>query len=285
VAIISNTIIKNQGRHRIRGRYYYVTTAMIESMNRRHVLTGIAAGMPLLTGCASLLESGGGGTETQSTTAETPTETEMMTAGQTAAEQTPTLTPTPTPTKTPTPTSTATATPAPTGTASGQSGAVFASMNLKTYTNNKFSYSVKRPAGWKVEKPKPSTVVFTSSSGLMLVQAKEIPGASGSLSLKAFIRGYFKSVSGSFDNFEILNKQKRQLPNNHTGTVVNLSASRSSATFRGKALFVLVNETIYVVMLLAPKPTYGPSVEKGMKKIITSLTITSSSTATTTQSG
>jgi hypothetical protein len=159
--------------------------------------------------------------------------------------------------------------------------------NLTTYTNEKHSYSVKRPAGWKINKTQSTTVTFTSGGGFMIVQAIDVPGSSKSVSLKPFIKGYFKGFSKKFDDFKILDRQKVQLPNNHSGTVVNLKASQSSTRFRGKAVFAFVNGTIYVVFLLVPKRAYGPTAKKGMKTIITSLTITSSSTSTSTstQSG
>jgi hypothetical protein len=155
--------------------------------------------------------------------------------------------------------------------------------NLTTYTNEKYSYTVKRPVGWEMDKATSTTVTFTSAGGFMIVQAVDVPGTSKSVSLKPFIQGYFKGYHKRFKEFKIVGKKKIQLPNNHTGTVVNLRASQPSVRFRGKAVFAFVNGTIYVVFLLVPRRVYGPTVKKGMKKIIRSLTITSSSTST--QSG
>jgi hypothetical protein len=265
------------------GRYSYVTTPTIGCMHRRHLLTGIAGGIPLLTGCAGLFESGGESTEPTTTAMQTMTE-----AGQTAAE-TPTLTststPTPTATSTPTPTPTpmATATQSSTETAAGKGSVVIDPSNLTTYTNEKHSYTVKRPVGWETNTAKSTTVTFTSAGGFMIVQAVDVPGTSKSVSLKPFIKGYFKGFSKKFDDYRILGREKVQLPNNHTGTIVNLRASQSSVEFRGKAVFTFVNGTIYVVFLLVRKRTHGPTVKNGMMKIIKSLTITSSSTPT--QSG
>ena len=155
--------------------------------------------------------------------------------------------------------------------------------NLTTYTNEKHSYTVKRPVGWESNKAASTTVTFTSAGGFMIVQAVDVPGMSKSVSLKPFIQGYFKGYNERFKEFEILEKKKIQLPNNHTGIVVNLRASQSSVRYRGKAVFAYANGTIYVVFLLVPRRVYGPTVKKGMRKILRSLTITSSSTST--QSG
>lgn len=246
-------------------------------MNRRHFLTGIAAGMPLLTGCASLLKMDGEDAGTQGNTdTATPEEKQMKqmaTAGQTAANQTPT------PTSMQTPTPMATAASSVTGTASVPNQGGFGSTTLKTYTNRENAYSIKRPAGWDVTK-KESMVIFISPRGSMSIHVLDISREASTQQLKPLINSYLTSFSKGFDEFKKSGKQKVQLPNNHTGVVVDLRAIQSSTTFHGKYLFVLANSTIYAVLLLTPQSTYGPSIEKEMMKILTSLTITSASTST-----
>lgn len=276
-------------------------------MERRRVLAGLAtAGVSLLAGCntggtgdssdSSGNNTSNGGNDTRTTqstnsgetpltstasaSTSTPIATTMIeTAQQTAVQTTTTALPATHSTSMPTQELVTSPTPVPTTGGTTESGTPTESVsidlsNLQTYTNDKYSYSIKYPAGWPKSETqrssKAGTVAFISGGGFMLVQA--IPNTSVS-SVDTFVKVFLQSFEESFQKFKSTGKQAVTLPNGNSATVVNVLAQEQTTSLRGKALFTLVDQTIYDVMILVPEQFYTSNVEQRLMDIVTSLTI------------
>jgi hypothetical protein len=265
--------------------------SLITDMERRRILTGIAASLPFLSGCLSLLGSEGENetptetsteTSTESTTTEAQTTTVEQLGTTTATQTTQTTTPIATATQTTTPISTTTGTPLPTatGTTPRDSGTTNIDLtNLKTYTSQDPPYSIKYPSGWnKTESSTGKGVSFISYSGgfMTVLSFRTGPGTLDKF-MTNFLRGYTRDA----DTSEISPRRNVSLPNGHTGKSVDVTTSSStnssqgtvSTTLHGKALFALVNGTIYLVLISVPQDAYTATIDKRMTTIIKSLTV------------
>lgn len=257
-------------------------------MNRRRMLTGIAAGLPFLSGCAQLLGSDEGSTETQTktnteTTTQTATATQTTTPTQTAATAaqtatTATQTATTTATRTTTSVPTTTGTPMTTGTTSTFGSTVkIDPSNLKTYTSQDPPFSIEYPAGWNKTQTEKGVSFISYSGGFMVVVT--LPAGSASLDriMTNFLRGYTRDA----DTSEISPSRNVTLPNGNSAKAVDIETSKTTNTSQGtrstslhaKALFVLVDGTVYIVVISVPQDAYTSSIDKGMTACITSLTV------------
>jgi hypothetical protein len=279
-------------------------------MNRRHVLHGLVACVPLFAGCSLLTGDDGGNastntesnatstsngtTATATDVAETIRETVTRTTTSTATA-TPTATATATPSATPTPTPLPTAMPTvtapqpttgrelteqaptsgatPRNTATGT--AVIDPAQLTRYTNRRYSYSVKRPAGWIVDESDPTQVIFEPQIGLAQEQALvfEDVGASSLDRLVSTINGSFK---GFFDEYRVLNQQEVTLPNGNPGAVLDVRITDSALgdfVLRGKSVYTIADGTAYGVLVFVANNSYTSTVEAAMTEIVESLTI------------
>lgn len=253
-------------------------------MNRRRVLAGIVAGFPFFAGCSAL--SGGdddNGGDSRNTTGQqngtTPTETPPpTTAGAKMAE-----TVQQTLTQTATATLTATMrTAAPTTTASRMTGApVIDPSNLTTYTSETYPFSVKYPADWAIDETpsgQSGAVTFTAPSGVAQMDVGVITEVQRSMSLNRLVTETIRSMKQSAEQGEgtinSVNRREVTLPNGHRAIVVEITGTTSSDAGRQlSSVITLVNGTAYLVSVSVPKRKHTPTVEQGITKILTSLTV------------
>lgn len=244
-------------------------------MKRRHVLVGIAAGVPLVAGCNALPGESSDGT-THPTTEPSPTESPPPSPTPTMAEttqQTPTATVTSSPTPPPTPTHQG---PTTTG------APVIDPANLTTYTSETHPFTVKYPGGWRVNST-PSdasyTVKFIPPSGRASMGVLDPRSFSGSPDQVAtrFIRSFKQAVTRDGGTVVGVNRQPVTLPNGHRATLFDFRVTLQSSTVTQHAsgLLTTVNGTNYGVFVIVPEPKFTPTVKKGVTAILTSLTITS----------
>lgn len=263
-------------------------------MRRRQVLTGLAAGVPLITGCTTLL--GGGesedkdknGDESQSGTVGSNDGTSTGGTEQQTARSTATSASTPTATAQPTdgmmgPTMTRaqptdgmtgpTMTRAqPTDGLTGPTTGTNADLSkLEKYTNRQYSYTIKYPAGWTASDSDPSTVSFsgTGSGSLSVRVIANVPTSLDRFT-KNFKKGYRRSAGQDGSSVE-LKSQRLNLSNGHSAILIDAQAIYQRVKVQQTILLTIVNGTAYTAALTITNP--NPSMKKNMKKIVTSLTI------------
>lgn len=248
-------------------------------MQRRQVLHGLAASLPFLAGCSSLL-----GSDTETAT-QTPTANPTATTTPTAtATSTPTATPSPTPSPTPTPTLTETVTQttratATAGTPAGTpSEALFVEIDpsqLETYSNSTYGYTVKYPADWSVDESDPAVVGIEPPEGVAHMDVSIEEEMPQGMSLDALIETINGNLSEALDSYTVLSQQEVTLPSGQAAKIVDAQireASFGNYDFHGKYCFTLINEAAYMVQTLVLEQNYA-SVEQALTAIVTSLTI------------
>jgi hypothetical protein len=252
-------------------------------MHRRNVLIGLAAGIPLLTGCNTLIDNSSGedqtprstndaGTPTTSVGSETPTA--VATAITDTAQQTSTQTATTVPTSTATaitqPTSTSTVGKGPDTTAVSRDIGL---SNLTTYTNNTYSYSIKRPAQWTADTSDPTSISFMYSGITMMVAIeKDLPSTLDQVP-QYVLHKTQQSVAQSGGSATLLNQRRVSLSNGTPAILIEIGGTLPDISLRQKILVALANGMAYVTMIIVPKSIYTPKAEKRMDAILTSLTI------------
>lgn len=277
-------------------------------MQRRQLLAGIAAGLPLFTGCSTLIgENSDDETQpipTPSPTA-TPTPTTVGTTMTHTAKQTVTQTPTttttptatPTMTTAPTTTTTTTATPTETvtqatqtatqmvtqmatdtatGTATGSRSITIDLSQLATYSNLKLGFSVKYPAGWSVRKDTSGDGVGISPSwGIAQIDIDWTRQVSEIATIDLFISIYKKLFEKNFDDVTFTKEKSVTLPSGQDATVLDARISdvrNSTLDVHIQLCVALVNRTMYSVQFFTTKQTYRSN-RQAINEITTSITI------------
>lgn len=237
-------------------------------MNRRRVLLGLTAGIPFLAGCSSYFDTNESSTETESPTTTTVAETARATATQTTMP-TATTTPPSAPDTWPTETATATATEpdlAP----------------QETYTNDRYTYTIEYPTGWKVDTGDPSAVTISSNMGMLRIEMMEdIPSSLTADDIApVFLEGYKESVEEDGGSVEELDRQNQTLPNGHDSKVVDLRTEQSSNVLQQKILLTVVNGIGYVAVIIVPDAIHTSDVDENMEGVLLTLTISESNVQT-----
>lgn len=242
-------------------------------MRRRRVLAGFAIALPFFAGCNTLIGNDDDGNAT------TQTRTTAATVGETA-QKTATRAVETTSSPTPAPTSTAQSTEAGTAGHPTSTGASSLDLsNLTTYTNDRYSYTIKYPADWKIDDSSPSSVTFTSPRANLSVKTiEDIPGSATLEQItKQLLNGTRQSIQEKDGSVTILNQQKQTLPNGHLGIVIDLRTTVPSGKFRQKITLTSVNGTAYIAHITFRAGDYTTTVEQTAETIVMSVTITDSS--------
>lgn len=222
-------------------------------MDRRQVLAGLAASLTLGSGCLESFDSNGGNrstTDKPGTRDKRATETESPAA--TGTEKT----------------------TAQTATRSSQS-ALVDTANLTTYTRG--SYSIKRPADWRVAEATPQTVRITDpdSPARMLIRVKD--GVASFISREIIITTAIERAKRQYSLDQVTRTDQREvtLSNGTPATLVKTRMHRSTTDrmLRGTFLVAHVSDTAYAAGIFVPERGATPSVEEAMTRIVTSLTV------------
>lgn len=236
-------------------------------MNRRRVLLGLTAGIPLLAGCSTPFSTTENNTPTQSPTA-TVTETARATATHTT-------------------TSTATATPPsaadawPTDTAT-EDGAELDLSTRETYTNDSYAYTIEYPASWAIDDTDSTSVTIGSRVGALVVEVMEdVPSSLTPEDIApVFIEGYKESIEEEGGSVEELDRQDRALPNDHDGKMIYLRMEQAENIFQQKLLLTVANGIGYAALIMVPDTVYTSAIGTSMETILLTLTISESAVET-----
>ena len=265
-------------------------------MQRRRVLIGLVAGIPLFAGCNSG-SNGGGNNTTQSTAGSGTTADDATTATTVATTMTETAQ------KTATRTQTATATFTPTRTATSQLTAdttapetagmatTAGSMDIdlsdrETYSSDSYPYTIEYPSEWRINETDPTAVSFTSpgTPGELTIYTTE--GAPSSITLEQateqFLSGYQQSAGESELEHETLDRREVTLPNDHTAIYLDLrlSSAEAALSIRQSAVLTLVGDSLYTAATTFPELAYSSTVDQQVEAILMSLTVSGEPSST-----
>lgn len=251
-------------------------------MDRRRMLSGIAASVSLLSGCSTLIE--------KFATTETPTTTPNPTATTAGEEAATTLTPTETPTQTQTKLPTATPTESPTSypidtpTSTDMTGDGMTSTGgkrldlsqLTTYTSNEYPFSIKYPIGWTAKPANVSAgvVQFTPMGEVSGILVQAIDSVPVSTTLDKLSKNFITGITAE-GNVTILSKRDVTLSYGTPAKLITMEMTYTNPrrTLRATSLATIANGTAYIVTMMVPMKLVTPAIERGMRKIVLSLTV------------
>lgn len=240
-------------------------------MNRRRVLLGFTAGIPLLAGCSMSFDTNGNNTTTQSPTATTVAETARTTATETQI-----------PTATESPPSVPDTWPTETATEQATEAMEPGLGTRETYTNDRYVYTIEYPTGWRIDAADSSAVTISSNVGVLRIEMMEdIPSSLTAEEIApVFLEGYKESIEEEGGSVEETGRGNATLPNGHNSKVVDLRMEQATNVFQQKILLTVVNGIGYVAVIMVPDVIYTSDVEANMDEILLTLTISESSVQT-----
>ncbi|UPM45180.1 PsbP-related protein [Halocatena salina] len=225
-------------------------------MKRRQVLSGLAAGFALGPGCLKPFDSDGENASQPDSDGRTPTANES---------------------DRPTNTQTGTQNNSSSPTGSSSHGVLIDTTNLKTYTNDATSYSIKYPADWQLASTEPKTVRITDPDSMarMLIRVKD--GVPSVVPRETIITTAIQQAKRRYSIDEVTRLDQREvtLPNGTPATLVKTRLRRSATdtVMRGTFIVAHVAETVYAAGVFVPEKAVTPSVDGAMTELVTSLTI------------
>ena len=160
---------------------------------------------------------------------------------------------------------------------------------VTTYSNDAYAYAIDYPSALSVDESAPEQVSFTSPSVPVIMLTQATGGIGGDVGLESIVPAFLNSFQRSFDaaEFEVVNRESVTLPNDQPGQVVDIEIQQrgDSTVLRGKFVFALANEALYVTVILLPKSVYTDEIEGDMTAIAESFTIEEASVGGQTTTG
>lgn len=151
----------------------------------------------------------------------------------------------------------------------------FSNLTTYSYTNNASSYSIQYPATWEVNDgvaygPNISVISPASRAGLYM---GVIENVSQSYTLNQATAEYLLRLSNGERNRSVLNREDVTLPSGQSARRVDLRANGTSLNFRRSVVITLVDNTIYIAMILMPENAYTTTGAHHVDEILGSLTV------------
>lgn len=152
----------------------------------------------------------------------------------------------------------------------------FSNLTTYTYTSNASSYSIQYPATWEVNDgvaygPNISVISPASRAGLYM---GVIENVSQSYTLNQATAEYLRRLQSNENvNTSVLNRETVTLPSGQSARRVDLRTNGYSMDRRRIAVITLVDNTIYIAMILMPENAYTTTGAHHMDEILGSLTV------------
>ena len=181
-------------------------------------------------------------------------------------------------------TPTGTGTPAPSGNASPVDAEA---IDLTTYTNERYPYSIERPAGWESLVPGPQTLFLSDAESVSAAEnylQVRTSAANRSFSVAELNGTVVPILENSTADFETLSRGTVTLANGQRGLLINATydyENDAAGPLRGKYLVVSADSRLYIVQVAFAQSQYTPEVDEVATAIVESFTVNATGNGST----